>query len=475
MTSFSNRPALGDLTNALPNASLATPSKHIITKRPQLKLPSFPPSPETPHTPMQITPAKPDNHLADEETLFHASSIVTQPTPRTEPPVAQTPPQQARPSKPTKFVWNKPTKPKSPNFRLTTHFSKPKTLPTPKPTSKKRAAPVHQSHITHPKSPKLRCVPKAPSAQIAALKDAKARAHKAELAHQARLKARQQKARQNWLRGRTIPKSPAFRRQPRALPRPEPVPARFVPLPRPAFLDHSAPIVRPTLASIARAGAKAMPPRKKKTAKPNRAFVRPKQTVPAPFPLQSVPMHNEKIVRQRAQQLHDEELVRRKRAFQPTPFCPSILEAPQFVPQRSEIPLTRPESLLPLAEERMRRTRAFQARQRERVEELEREGEIAKKELELREERLVQARYRQNRFRPRLVPSSHYRPQMVRQGYAGSEYGEDGVSEYATNSVRGEENEGFPAVERKGSIFDGLRRSLEPLLGITSPPPAEEM
>lgn len=210
-------------------------------------------------------------------------------------------------------------------------------------------------------------------------------------------------------------------------------------------------------------------------------YSKPKATIPDPFPLQGVDRHDVQMIRLRAQQQQEEDMLRRRRNFQPTRLSTAMLDAPTFVPNRSDVPLTRPASLLPHAEERTRRTKMFQARQQERMEELERGEEIAKREREAREEREAHEFWRQNRFQPRLVPTSHYNPQILGSiGYEGSFCGEE--SELGSVQRGGqllEDDSGFPSVEdktvKRGNIFDNLRRSLEPLLGITSPPPSGEV
>lgn len=325
------------------------------------------------------------------------------------------------------------------------------------------------------KSPKLRSVGKALSAAATARKEellAEQEHHEAEIRRRAeRLRA----SRAAWANTRTKPKSPAVLRHPSARVIETTQRTRFTPTPMPDF-GHAPPVkqTRASIARLQRKGSglqKSMPPRKPqhqlRTAKPLG------RTVPRPFPLQGVNKHEEVVESlQRRQQLAEAE-ERRSRMFEPVPLREEILEGPTFIPSRSDPNLlTDPVSLLPDAEQRSKRTLAYLAGQRERMEEMERRKTQAAREREDRELEDIEREWQQRRFKARPMPKSHYTPDIPPVcSMDGSRSGEREREWFTPGSQSTEEEQVTPAqnddesVPRRPSLFEGLRKSLSPLLG----------
>lgn len=132
------------------------------------------------------------------------------------------------------------------------------------------------------------------------------------------------------------------------------------------------------------------------------------RTTPRPFLLMGVDQHETFVERREAEKEKLVEEEKRKRTFRPVILKDEILEGPTFVPSRSAVPLTMPVDLLPMARERKERTEAFLRRQKERMKEMERLQKLAKEGREQLELERLQKMWQEKRFKPRLVPKSHY-------------------------------------------------------------------
>lgn len=367
------------------------------------------------------------------------------------------------------------TRPVSPRFQLAAAAasraaSAPREEPTPKVS---KTQPAWGVKPTVPKSPKLRSVGKALSAEAAARKAkllAEQECHEAEIRRRVeRLRA----SRASWANTRTTPKSPAVLRHRSTHVVATTQKKRFTPTPLPDF-GH-APPVKQTRASIARLQRNGSGLQQKMLARPpkhRQPAAKPLgRTVPHPFPLQGVNKHEEVMESlQRRQQL-DEAEARRSRMFEPVPLREEILEGPTFIPSRSDPNLlTDPVCLLPDAEQRSMRTLAYLAAQRERMEELEMRKMQAAREREDRELEDAERVWQQRRFKPRPIPKSHYKPDIPLVGSI-DDSGETERDLFTPGSQSTEEEQVTPpqdnseSVPRRPSLFEGLRKSLSPLLG----------
>ncbi|PXF43087.1 hypothetical protein BWQ96_07173 [Gracilariopsis chorda] len=208
---------------------------------------------------------------------------------------------------------------------------------------------------------------------------------------------------------KTIPKSPEVLRRKFARTPKEVSPRRrttFKAKPVPRYLTMPRPVVRPTAKSEAilhgLASSAPMPP--------VLAACKLSGTVPKPFKLASVELHEARMKKICAKRKAEQEEAERRRVLHPLALNREMLEGPTFVPCLDKKNLTMPVDLLPWAAERRERTLAYEAAQRARIEEMEAMKEIAQRQRELAEEERLREDYERKKFRPRPVPRSHYYP-----------------------------------------------------------------
>lgn len=135
-----------------------------------------------------------------------------------------------------------------------------------------------------------------------------------------------------------------------------------------------------------------------------------KLTTPEPFRLASVELHERRMESIRERWKQEQEQEKRRRIIRPVTLRREILLGPTFVPQVGRKKATKVQGLLPNASKRRERTLAYEAQQRERVEEMERMKAMAQRQRLLTEEERKRDEYERSKFRPRAVPKSHYKP-----------------------------------------------------------------
>lgn len=207
---------------------------------------------------------------------------------------------------------------------------------------------------------------------------------------------------------KTIPKSPEVLHRKLARTR-KGSPRRrtsFKAKPVPRYLTMPRPVVRPT----AKSEAILHGPTSSAPVPTALAVCNMSPTVPEPFKLASVELHEARMMKIHSKRKAEQEEAEKRRVLHPTPLNRKMLEGPMFVPCLDKKNLTDPVDLLPWAAERRERTLAYEAAQRARVEEMEAMKEIVRKQRELAEEEKMREDYERKRFRPRPVPRSHYFP-----------------------------------------------------------------
>lgn len=234
----------------------------------------------------------------------------------------------------------------------------------------------------------------------------------------------------------TIPKTPKVLKRPtRSYRTSEPaveMPKTFVPNPTPIFLNTDKhPEVKTTLKTMQHLESRLHPERFEKHEK-KRIGTHKKlaPTIPKPFDLGSVIKHDEHVDRIHHRHALDDEEDRRRREFEPVHLEEAILHGPTFVPSRTPVSLTEAVALLPFAQERSERTLAFEARQKERMERKEEHRLIAKKMREEREVLKFREQLRENGFKARPVPLSHYHPKL---------FGNEGIGENHVDIIEPDE------------------------------------
>lgn len=146
-------------------------------------------------------------------------------------------------------------------------------------------------------------------------------------------------------------------------------------------------------------------------------------TVPRPFALHSVEQHEMSQARLEARSKLEAEEDRQRRQFRATQLNDAILRGATFKVVPGEPQYTDPVDLLPHAQERSERTLAFEARQRERVEQMERVREMNAQLRKEQDEEDIRKEYEATRFRANKVPDSHYRPHRLGRAASSSSFG----------------------------------------------------
>lgn len=265
----------------------------------------------------------------------------------------------------------------------------------------------------------------------------------------------------------------------------------FVPNPVPRYLTNpTQPEVKPTKKSTQLEEWRRNPNRAPKERPPKKVVEFPERTIFEPFALESIAKHEERVYQIRMRIAKEEEQDLKGRAFNPVPLQYAILDGPTFVPKRSEVPPTAPLDLLPGVHERRERTLAFEARQRARMEEMDRNKQLAKEERDKAEEERLRKEFEMKRFKPRPVPVSHYSPDItpvetkktlsetsrLSRSPVTAQQKNPSSDSTQTEDVEPSDSDvshstciatGTPTASesKAATFFEGIRNSLSPLLG----------
>lgn len=219
----------------------------------------------------------------------------------------------------------------------------------------------------------------------------------------------------------TVPKSPHFRsRGPtRALDDKRNRPPRsstFIPTPLPSYLIERdvLPDIKLNAKTVAAMEYRANPqPKQRYQPNPSSVSQEPfSPTVPEPFDLKGLDKHAQHMVQIEMRKRQEEEGDKERRNFHAKKLNEAILDGPTFVPSRSDVPLTQPLDLLPFAEERSQRTKAYEQVQKERMEQAKIDKAAADRMRAEAEAETIRKEYEEKKFKPRAIPKTTYEPHM---------------------------------------------------------------